>query len=264
MFNESDARQLIGTELHASDDKVGKIGQVYLDDQTGKPEWATVNTGFFGTSESFVPLEGASRHEDGVAVPYTKNQVKDAPNVDPSNGHISESQEADLYRHYGLSYSESRSDSGLPDETAGTAGTPHADTGHETGHVAGHGAGQESVVRSEEELNVGKERVETGRARLRKYAVTEEENITVPVKKEKVRLETEPLTDEDRARGVGGISEEDAEVTLSEERVVVDKETVAKEKVGLRTEVEEHEETVSEDVRKERVEVEGDVDDTRR
>lgn len=259
MFNESDARQLIGTELHASDDKVGKIGQVYLDDQTGKPEWATVNTGFFGTSESFVPLEGASRNGDGVTVPYTKDQIKDAPNVDPSDGHISESQEADLYRHYGLSYSESRSDSGLPEGTAAT-GTPHTGTGHDTGRATDH----ESVVRSEEELNVGKERVETGRARLRKYVVTEEENVTVPVKKEKVRLETEPLTDEDRARGVGGISEDDAEVTLSEERVVVDKETVAKEKVGLRKEVEEHEETVSEDVRKERVEVDGDVDQTRR
>lgn len=266
MFNESDARELIGTELHATDDKVGKIGQVYLDDQTGKPEWATVNTGFFGTSESFVPLEGASRNGDGVTVPYTKGQIKDAPNVDPSDGHISESQEADLYRHYGLSYSESHSDSGLPEGTAttGTTGTPHAETGHHAGHDADHDTDQESVVRSEEELNVGKERVETGRARLRKYVVTEEENVTVPVKKEKVRLETEPLTDEDRARGVGGISEDDAEVTLSEERVVVDKETVAKEKVGLHKEVEEHEETVSEGVRKERVEVEGDVDQTRR
>ena len=88
--------------------------------------------------------------------------------------------------------------------------------------------------------------------------------MTVPVKKEKVRLETEPLTDEDRARGVGGITEGETEVTLSEERVVVDKETVAKEKVGLVKEVEEDQETVSEEVRKERVEVEGDVDDTRR
>lgn len=261
MFNETDAQHLIGSDLiGANDDKVGRIGQIYLDDQTGRPEWATVHTGFFGTHESFVPLEGAQRVSSGLAVPYAKDQIKDAPNVDPSNGHISEDQEAELYRHYGLAYSESRSDSGLPEggAPAGSVGRDHAEHAH-TGVE-----GQDSLVRSEEELHVGKERVETGRARLRKYVVTEEETVTVPVKKEKVRLETETLTDEDRARGAGGIAEGETEVTLSEERVVVDKETVAKEKVGLVKEVEEDQETVSEEVRKEHVEVEGDVDDTRR
>lgn len=246
MYDQTEARELIGSDLHASDDKVGRIGQIYLDDQTGKPEWATVNTGFFGTSESFVPLTDAHRADKGLAVPYTKSQIKDAPNVDPESGHLSEDQEAQLYRHYGLQYSEGRSDSGLPEGHAGTTGTTGTGT-------------DESLVRREEELNVGKEKVQTGQARLRKYVVTEDESVTVPVRKEKVRLEREPLTDEDRAAGAGTISEGETDVTLSEERVVVDKETVAKEKVGLHKDVEETEETVSEQVRKEQVDVEGDV-----
>ena len=254
MYDQTDVRELIGSDLHASDDKVGRIGQIFLDDQTGKPEWATVNTGFFGTSESFVPLADAHRADGGLAVPYTKSQIKDAPNVDPESGHLSEDQEADLYRHYGLQYSEARSDSGLPDGHAGTAGT--TDTGTRTRTGTGT---DESMVRREEELNVGKEKVQTGQARLRKYVVTEDETVTVPVRKEKVRLEREPLTDEDRAAGAGTISEGETDVTLSEERVVVDKETVAKEKVGLHKDVEETEETVSEQVRKEQVDVEGDV-----
>lgn len=250
MFNETDARQLIGSDLRAAgDEKVGRIGQIFLDDQTGQPEWATVNTGFFGTNESFVPLEGAQRVSSGVTVPFTKDQIKDAPNVDPTDGHLEESQEAELYRHYNLTYS------GTQTESDYAAGAPAADT-----TVGRHAEGQESLVRSEEELNVDKERVQTGKARLRKYVVTDQETVTVPVQKERVRLETEPLTDQDRARGAGDITEGETEVTLSEERVVVGKETVAKEKVGLVKEVEEQKETVSEDVRKEKIEVEGDVD----
>jgi uncharacterized protein (TIGR02271 family) len=252
MFDRQDAQQLIGADLYAeSDQKVGRIGQIYLDDQTGRPEWATVNTGFLGGNESFVPLQRAQRTESGLAVPYSKDRIKDAPNVDPGEGHIAEDQEETLYQHYGLSYSRSESDSGLPGDDA-----PEA-----MSQSSGTTTGEESMVRSEEQMHVGKERVETGRARLRKYAVTEEESVSVPVRKEKARLETEPLTDEDRARGTE-IAEGESEVTLTEERPVVHKETVAKEKVGLATEVEEEQRTVAEEVRKERVDVEGDVEGT--
>jgi uncharacterized protein (TIGR02271 family) len=180
----------------------------------------------------------------GVAVPYTKDEIKDAPNVDPSNGHVDEEQEAALYRHYGLAYPSPRSESGLPDSAPPHEGRRSAE-------------GEEGLVRSEEELHVGTERVEAGRARLRKYVVTEEQSVTVPVRKEKVRLESEPLSEGDRA---SEIVEGETEVTLSEERPVVQKETVAKEKVGLVKEVEEEQRTVTEDVRKEQIEAEGDID----
>jgi len=247
MFDKHEAQQLIGADLYgASDEKVGRIGQVYLDDETGVTEWATVNTGFFGTSESFVPLQGAQRVSSGVAVPYTKDEIKDAPNVDPNGGHVDEAQEAELYRHYGLAYPGPRSESGPP------YGAPT----HEERRSA---EGDEGLVRSEEQLHVGKERVQTGSVRLRRYVVTEEENVTVPVQKERVRLETEPLSGEATRLG-DEISEGETEVTLSEERPVVHKETVAKEKVGLVKDVREEQQTVSEDVRKEQIEVQGDVD----
>ena len=68
-------------------DKIGSIGQIYLDDNTGEPQWVTVKTGLFGTSESFVPLDGATLSGGDVVVKYDKATVKDAPRVD-ADGNI--------------------------------------------------------------------------------------------------------------------------------------------------------------------------------
>jgi hypothetical protein len=98
--------------------KLGMIDAIYLDDDTGQPEWATVTTGLFGTRTTFVPLAQARAMGDSVQVPYQKDQVKDAPSME-AEAQLSQDEEAELYRHYGLNYTESRSDSGLP---AGTTG----------------------------------------------------------------------------------------------------------------------------------------------
>src|SRR4051794_7110415 len=91
MITHQQAASLIGGTLYdSSGDKVGKIGQVYLDDATGQPEWVTVHTGLFGHNESFVPVADAQVQGEDVSVSFSKSQVKDAPNVDPSEGHISE------------------------------------------------------------------------------------------------------------------------------------------------------------------------------
>jgi uncharacterized protein (TIGR02271 family) len=118
------------------------------------------------------------------------------------------------------------------------------------------------MTRSEEELRVGTERREAGRARLRKYVVTEQVTQTVPVQREEVRIEREPITDENRGRALDGpeISEEEHEVVLHEERPVVEKETVAKERVRLGTDVVTDEHEVSEEIRKERIETDGSED----
>ena len=113
------------------------------------------------------------------------------------------------------------------------------------------------MTRSEEELRVDKERQQTGKVRLRKYVVTEQQNIQVPVQKEVARVVREPAT----GRG-GEIGDAEAEITLSEERAVVTKETVPKERVRLEKDVVQDTETVSGEVRKEQIEVEGDVEDT--
>lgn len=115
----------------------------------------------------------------------------------------------------------------------------------------------DAMTRSEEELRVGTESRERGRVRLRKYVVTEQVTKTVPVSREEVRVEREPITDANRddARSGPEISEEEHEVVLHEEQPVVEKRTVPKERVRLDTETVVDEKQVSEEIRKEQVDV---------
>jgi len=124
-------------------------------------------------------------------------------------------------------------------------------------------AGDEaSMVRSEERMHVGTERRESGRARLRKYVVTEQQEQTVPLRHEEVRLEREPITGAGRGADISDttISEEEREVTLHEERPVTEIETVPVERVRMTTEEFTEEQTVRGEVRKERIEAETDKD----
>lgn len=270
-MDTNDNGRFIGQTLYSSDDeKVGKIGQVFLDDETDRPEFLTVNTGLFGMSESFVPAADAEITGDDVRVPFTKDQIKDAPNVDVDGGHLDQSEERRLYEHYGLTYSERASDSGLPEGgtglargTAGTSDTSGTFAG--AGHDTSGPSTDEAMTRSEERLDVGTTSQEAGRARLRKYVTTEQETVTVPVRKERAVLETEPVTGDNRDEALAGpdISEEEHEVVLTEERVVVDKTAEPVERVKLGTETVTEEQTVTEEVRKEHIEAEGDVDDRR-
>ena len=293
-----------GNELRSEDDeKIGKIEEIYLDDETGEPEWALVNTGLFGTKRSFVPLMQARREGEAICVPYAKQQVKDSPGVDP-DGELSQAEEAQLYRHYGLEYSETRSESGLPEGQAGagttgtsaggTAGTGTGETvgtgtagtaagttaGGSAGTAAGGtadtsagtaagtaaddtagtsagGTGEDAMTRSEEELAVGTRQQEAGRVRLRKYVETEDVQETVPVRREEVRVEREPITDEniDSATSGPDISEAEHEVVLHEEEPVAEKRAVPKERVRLDKDVETEEREVSDTVRQERIDV---------
>jgi sporulation protein YlmC with PRC-barrel domain len=112
-------------------DKVGKLDEIYLDSQTGEPEWAVVNTGLFGRKSSFVPLKDALREEDMIRVPYQAEQIKEAPSVDP-DGQISPEEEQQVYAHYGLDYSRSESGSGLPEGGTATGAGERAGTASET------------------------------------------------------------------------------------------------------------------------------------
>jgi uncharacterized protein (TIGR02271 family) len=235
------------TMVDRDGDRIGTIESIYVDDQTGQPEWALVNTGLFGTRSTFVPIAQASASGDQVQVPVEKQRVKDAPNIDP-DGHLSEQEEQELWRHYGLDY-------GTSDAAAGTG----ADTGRDSvGRDVSGPTTDEAMTRSEEELRVGTQTRERGRARLRKYVVTEDQQVTVPVQREQVRVEREPITDAnlDAATSGPAISEEEHEVTLREEQVVVDKRAVPKERVRLDTETVTEERQVAEEVRKEQIEVE--------
>lgn len=267
-----------GNVLGSDGEKIGSIGQVYLDDRTSEPSWVTVKTGLFGTSESFAPLAGATEQGHDIVVPYTKDKVKDAPRVD-QDGHLEEDEQDRLYSYYGLSGGQGYSQGYEEDTTARSnfndttgrvghdAGTTHGMVGHDTGTThgtVGHDTSgpntDDAMTRSEEQLHVGTERQESGRARLRKYVVTENVTTTVPVQREEVRLEREPITDGNVGDALSGadITEEEHEVILHEERPVVEKETVPVERVRLDTETVVEDHTVSEEVRKEKIELDDD------
>ena len=233
-------------------EKIGKIDELYYDAQGGQPEWALVNTGLFGTKKTFVPIRSASPAGEDLKVPVSKEQVKDAPRID-ADQELSESEERQLFDHYGVPYTTEGSTT-----AAGSATSPKRGAGDGT---SGPNGG-EAMTRSEEELRVGTAERERGRVRLRKHVVTENVQQTVPVRREEVRVEREPITGENIDDAMSGpeISEDEHEVVLHEEEPVVEKRTVAKERVRLGTETHEDEREVSEEIRKEQI----DVDDTQR
>jgi uncharacterized protein (TIGR02271 family) len=203
--------------------------------QTGRPEWALVNTGLLGVKSNFVPLSGAQPAGEDVRVAFVKDLVTDAPKIGP-DGELSQSEEAELYGHYGLDYSDPSSGSGLQE-----------------GDRANSAGGGDAMTRSEEELRIGKTERDKGRVRLRKYVVTEEVQQKVPVRREKARTEREPITDAnvDEATSGPDISVSEHDVGLHEAEPVVGKRTVPKERVRLGKDVDVEEQQVSEQVRKE-------------
>jgi uncharacterized protein (TIGR02271 family) len=253
-----------GRELIGSDgEKIGKVKEIYEDTATGKPEWALVSSGFLGTRSHFVPLTGAQPEGEGVRVEATKDRVKDAPGIE-GEGQLSEADERRLFEHYNVPYTSQGSTTaqGAPDHApAGDAQRatgdryPSAGDGYDTSGPTT----DEAMTRSEEELRVGTATHERGRARLRKYVVTEEVQTTVPVQREEVRLEREPVTDANVDAAMDGpqISEEEHEVVLHEEQPVVEKRTVPKERVRLAKDTVTDEREINEAVRKERIESDG-------
>jgi uncharacterized protein (TIGR02271 family) len=254
--------------VDANGDKVGKVDEIYLDRQSGEPEWVTVNTGLFGTKTSFVPISDASATGGEVRLSYTKDQIKDAPSID-ADGALSTEEEQRLYSHYGRGdYDEwdgttDRTEGlGLADDdTDARDREGRFDRDDTVGRDTSGPTTDDAMTRSEEELRVGTERREAGRARLRKYVVTEEVTKTVPVQREEVRVEREPITDANAGDALDGpaISEEEHEVVLHEETPVVEKRAVPKERGRLETHTRTDEETVSDEVRKERIDTEGDA-----
>lgn len=240
MQDVQELTQMRGAPVVSRDgEQIGEVDEIYLDNETGKPEWVGVSTGM---KSVLVPLEGADVQENAVSVPYGADQVRSSPTVDGEE--ISQEQEQEVYAHYGLSYGESRSESGLPEGGAPSGGTTD----------------EAEFVRSEEELSVGKQQVQAGTARLRKWVETEPVTADVELQREAARVTREPV---DEPVSDAEIGEEEIEVPLSAEQATVQKQAVAKERIGVEKEAETETQTISDEVRKERVEVEGDNIDSR-
>lgn len=308
MANERELKELFeATAYDNTGDKLGDIKEIFVDDETGAPTFVEVGHGLFGMSSSLVPLRGANFEGDALNLAFSKDRVKDAPDLD-SDRNLTSEQQDELYRHYGVQDapgitgvgSDRREAAAGEREVAGDkAGYAAAGAGAGAG-VAGAGAAadgkhhadadvdaerraaadvdadrraaadvdaqrqaagnQDEMIRSEERLNVGKERVASGEARLRKYVVEDTEQVEVPVTREEVRVERTPISEEEAKNLTGNIGEEEASVTLHEERVNVSKDTVPVEKVALNKEQVQDTETVSETVRKEQFDTEGVTD----
>ena len=240
------------TLIDCDGEKIGTVDELYSDADGGQPEWALVQTGLFGMKRSFVPIKDATASGEEVQVPVRKEQVNEAPKVDP-DGELSEAQERQLFEHYGIPYTTegSTTATGAPGTVTGAPGTSAGDRSS---------GSDEAMTRSEEELHVGTAQRERGRVRLRKYVVTEEVQTTVPVRREEVRLEREPISEANVEAATSGpdLTESEHEVTLYEEEPVVEKRTVPKERVRLEKDTITDEREVSEEVRKERIETERD------
>ncbi|UBH24655.1 PRC and DUF2382 domain-containing protein [Micrococcus porci] len=257
-------------------EKIGSVGQVYLDDVTNEPTFVTVKTGLFGAKETFVPLQQAQTTTDGITVPFTKDFVKDAPNVD-ADGSLTPEEEQRIYEYYSMDYSavDTHDRRDVRDAAAaGTAGGVVTDRERRDVVDADRrdvvdndrrdlvDGDADSVVVKDEKLNVGTERRATGRVRLRKQSYTTTETVEVPVTREEVVVEREsvdPNSAEARTAGRDG----DIEVTTYEETPVVNK-TVEAEKVSLGKRTVQDTETVSEELTHEDVKIDGDDVDGRR
>ncbi len=247
-------------------DKLGKIDEIYLDNETSKPEWAAVKTGLFGGHISLVPMAAADWTGNELTVPFSKDMVKGAPHHDPGR-EISTEDERELFSYYRIPYGgDTVTATGGPQTTQYTD-TQYTDTSHsrhdragESGIVGRDTSGpttDEAMTRSKEQLHIGVQQREAGKARLRKFITTHTETRTVPVSHEEVVVEREPITAANvgNAMSDGDLTEEEHEVVLYEERPVVAKETVPVERVRLDTRTITGQQTVSAEVREENIEL---------
>ena len=258
-----------GTAYDADGSKLGTVEHFFVDDRTGTPSWVAVTTGLFGTRTSLVPVQSAALEDGRLVLPVTKDAVRSAPEVG-EGGHLSPDDEARLRRHYGLEVAGTGEPAWTADSTgltpAGAAPAEDEDEAEQTGRHAAPAASEGSMasdggmVRSEEQLRVGTEQVAATRVRIVKYVVTEEVQVTVPIRREEIRVEEVPLDAVDEpgeslvpaASGGGGLPDE---IVLHTERPVVSVEVVPTERVRLRTEVVQGQETVTRQVQREQIAV---------
>lgn len=284
-ISSNDIDSITGATVRGSgDDKIGTVGQVYVDPD-GTPVWATVKTGLFGNSESFVPLNDATFDGKALQVTYTKDRVKDAPRV-ADDGELNEDETGKLYDYYGFGQGTGSGSTDTGTTGSDTTGQSEYDpngydgetnvqpregsTGNYDRTTEGRDTSgpttDDAMTRSEERLNVGTKKVETGRARLRKHIVTEQQTVTVPVSHDEVTVTREPITADNigQASSGGDLTEEEHEVVLTADQVVTSKDTVPVERIKLGTDTVTEQQQVTEDVRKEQIDLVDPTDTTKR
>lgn len=241
MTNDQLARVQGQTAFDNAGQKIGDVQRVFLDRQTNEPTWITVRAGREGR-ETVVPLAGSRIGPNGVALAVDKEAITDAPAID-----VGSELDMDIVTRLNRHYERSM---GAPDTTAETR-RPQP----ERPSAYGQQDRPVELTAFEEQLQVGTEAVESGSVRLRKVVVTEPVETTVPLRHEEIRVEHLPVS-EARATPGHQFAEESAEVTLHEERPIISKETVPVETVRLAPETRTDQQRVTDQIRRERIEVE--------
>jgi stress response protein YsnF len=310
VLSERDLSAAIGSTVQGPDgEKIGTVESFFVDDRTGAPTWVAVSTGLFGTKHSIVPATQATFDDGVLNVPVHKDTVRHAPVM--GGDHLGPEEETALRQHYGLTGGTPQTGApvggapvgGAPMSGASSAGTETAtadaavaDNGTRpvpvpaagmrttteqaapppaAEHVARHAVTDGAMTRSEEQLRVGTEQVAATRVRLVKYVVTEEVQVTVPLRREEIRIEHVPLDAPDvpgeslapaggqnqagtaqagsvpaGGTGTAGLP---TEIVLHAERPVVSVEVVPVERVRLTTEVVQGQEQITEQVQREQI-----------
>jgi stress response protein YsnF len=258
MLTEREVSAAVGSTAYDADGgKLGTVEHFFVDDRTGTPSWVAVTTGLFGSRTSLVPVQSGTLAEGRLVLPVTRDAVRSAPEVG-DGGHLGPDDEARLRRHYGLEVAGTGEPAWTADGTGLTPAGAAPDDGEETsGRHAAPGNADGGMVRSEEQLRVGTEQVAATRVRIVKYVVTEEVQLTVPVRREEIRVEEVPVDAVDepgeslvQAPADGGLPDV---IVLHTERPVVSVEVVPTERVRLRTELVEGQETVTRQVQREQI-----------
>ena len=257
MLSEREVSAAIGSTAYGTDgDRLGTVEHFYVDDRTGAPTWVAVVTGLFGTRHSLIPAAEATFADGDLRLPVSKQAVRSAPDIGDT-GHLGPAEEEQLRQHYGVGRAApvpappmvtAPLHSPAPDSTAADSVAP--DDG--------------AMTRSEERLTVGTERVAATRVRVVKYVVTEEVQVTVPVRREEIRVEEVPVDAVDDGPGESLVPADTAEtvrsglpdeIILHAERPVVTVEVVPTERVRVRTDTVAGQETVTDRVQRERIAV---------
>jgi uncharacterized protein (TIGR02271 family) len=249
MNSSQDPAQIFGYDVNDSTgNKIGKVDNVWVDDATNELEFVGVKTGWLMGKTHVIPVANAQISDGSVQVPFDEDRIKNAPSFS-GDDELSPEQEDEIYSYYGEGRSTAASPSGLP---------TGAGTGYDTGTSGVDNAtDDQSLTLHEEELEVGKREVESGRVRLRKVVHTEHQEVPVELRREEVHIERVPATgDYDNTTA---FQEQEIDVPLTREEAVVGKESRATEQVRLNKTVSTETENVGGDVRREDVVEDGDT-----
>jgi len=257
--------QLFGCEVTDSNgNKIGKVDGVWVDDATNDLEFIGVKIGMLMGKTHIIPVTQGQTGSGTISVPYDESKIKDAPSFG-ADDELSPDDEDGIYSYYGVDRSTGQSPTGLPagEQTGGytTTDTDTRDyqtTGTDTRDYDTSGTGERGMKLSEEQLQVGKRQVESGRVRLRKVVRTEHQEVPVELRREEVTIER--VSASGAAVPGDAFREEEIDVPVMREEAVVDKQAHVTGEVQLNKTTETETQTVGGDVRSEDVEVDDDTE----